>query len=76
MAAVVEDLISYGRGLDLRQRPVTEAEIGRTVGELDDVVIVVVRGTREEAVPANVAGELRRGDQLIYVRFPDAQAVR
>lgn len=73
VAAVVEDLISYGRGLDLRQRQVTEAEIGRTVDDLADVVIVVVRGTREEQVPANVAGELRRGDQLVYVQFPDAR---
>lgn len=71
IAAVAEDLISYGTGLDLRQRPITEAEIGKTPRQCDEVVIAVIRGSREESVPANVAGELRRGDQLLYVQFPD-----
>lgn len=74
IAAVAEDLISYGTGLDLRQRPITETEIGKTARECDEVVIAVVRGSREESIPANVAGELRRGDQLIYVQFPSMRA--
>lgn len=71
IAAVAEDLISYGTGLDLRQRPINEDEIGRGVRDVAEVVIAVVRGSREESIPANAAGELRRGDQLLYVQFPD-----
>ncbi|MQA05035.1 MAG: Ion channel protein [Streptosporangiales bacterium] len=71
VAAVAEDLISYGIGLDLKQRPITEAEIGKSVRDVTEVVVAVVRGSREEAIPANHAGELRRGDQLVYIQFPD-----
>jgi voltage-gated potassium channel len=74
VAAVAQDLFSYGRGLDLLQRPVTEAETGRPASALPDVVLAVVRGGVGAPVPLPAAtAPLAAGDELVYVRFPDSR---
>jgi len=43
---VMDDLITYGSGLDLVERPVRKSEVGRSPRELPDLVVVVKRGHR------------------------------
>ncbi|MGA8117591.1 MAG: potassium channel family protein [Actinocatenispora sp.] len=74
VASVVQDMFSYGHGMDLRQRPVTADEVGRRPGELPEVVLAVVRRGRGEPVPAPAATwALDAGDELVYVQFPDTR---
>jgi len=43
---VMDDLITYGSGLDLIERPLENAEVGRAPRELRDLVVSVKRGHR------------------------------
>lgn len=71
VASVAQDLFSYGHGLDLVQRPVTGAEVGRPVSALSEVVLAVVRRGDDTPVPLPAASApLAAGDQVVYVRFP------
>jgi voltage-gated potassium channel len=44
--AVMEDLLTYGRGLNVVERPVTRAEAGQSPRACPDLVVAVVRGRR------------------------------
>ncbi|GJF28985.1 hypothetical protein KNE206_16850 [Kitasatospora sp. NE20-6] len=44
--AVMEDLLTVGRSLDLVERPVTRAEAGHSPRACEDLVVAVVRGRR------------------------------
>ncbi len=65
--AVMEDLIQQGSGLDMLERPVTKAEAGRGVREIDDLVVSVVRGHR--LIPYDDAhlGKLQLTDRVIVI---------
>jgi voltage-gated potassium channel len=68
VAQVLEDLLSVGAGLDIVQRPVTEAE----VGPLEDVrsrnpVVAVARGGRLLRFDDPDAAQLEAGDALVEV---------
>jgi voltage-gated potassium channel len=68
VAQVLEDLLSVGAGLDIVQRPVTEAE----VGPLEDVrsrnpVVAVARGGRLLRFDDPDAARLEAGDALVEV---------
>jgi voltage-gated potassium channel len=68
VAQVLEDLLSVGAGLDIVQRPVTEAE----VGPLEDVrsrnpVVAVARGGRLLRFDDPDAARLEVGDALVEV---------
>lgn len=43
---VMDDLITYGSGLDLIERPVTKQEVGKAPREIADLVVSVKRGHR------------------------------
>src|SRR5262249_23239290 len=65
-AKVITDLLDHGRGLDLIERPVGEAEVGisaRAAG----TVIAVLRGSEVLASDDPRAARLESGDQLILV---------
>jgi voltage-gated potassium channel len=62
---VVEDLLSFGEGLDLVQRPVRGDEIGRGPTELGVPVLAVLRGGRVLHYNAPDAAPLRADDSLI-----------
>ncbi|ABS05066.1 potassium channel family protein [Kineococcus radiotolerans] len=64
---VVEDLVSFGAGLDLADRPVTAQEVGRGAEDLDVPVLAVVREGRTLRYRDPELGVLRRGDRLLYV---------
>ncbi|WP_172638808.1 potassium channel family protein [Streptomyces tailanensis] len=64
---VMEDLIQQGSGLDIVERPVIKAEVGRKVREADDLVVSVVRGHRVLGYDDPSIGELQLTDRLITI---------
>lgn len=64
---VMEDLIQQGSGLDLVERPVIKAEVGRGVRETDDLVVSVVRGHRVLGYDDPAIGSLQLTDRLITI---------
>jgi voltage-gated potassium channel len=65
---VVEDLLSFGAGLDLIEREVSDDEVGRSPVDLVPPVLAVIRdGRRHYTEDADVAA-LRVGDRLVLVR--------
>ncbi|EGJ75965.1 hypothetical protein STTU_3176 [Streptomyces sp. Tu6071] len=75
---VMEDLIQQGTGLDLVERPVIKAEIGRGPRETDDLVVSVVRGHRVLGYDDPAVGTLQATDRLITIvrAGPDPRALR
>ncbi|GGZ15907.1 hypothetical protein GCM10010387_05450 [Streptomyces inusitatus] len=65
--AVMEDLIQQGSGLDLVERPVIKAEVGRSVRETDDLVVSVLRGHRLIGYDDPAASPLQLTDRLITI---------
>ncbi|RST18035.1 Ion channel protein [Streptomyces sp. WAC05374] len=64
---VMEDLIQQGSGLDLVERPVIKAEVGKNVRETDDLVISVLRGHRLLSYDDPAASPLQLTDRLITI---------
>ncbi|WP_333773940.1 potassium channel family protein [Streptomyces sp. IBSBF 3136] len=64
---VMEDLIQQGSGLDIVERPVVRAEVGRSPRETDDLVVSVVRGHRVLGYDDSSIGDLQLTDRLITI---------
>ncbi|MGA4840742.1 potassium channel family protein [Streptomyces sp. G45] len=64
---VMEDLIQQGSGLDLVERPVIKAEVGKGVRETKDLVVSVLRGHRLLAYDDPAVGTLQLTDRLITI---------
>ncbi|MFI9205699.1 potassium channel family protein [Streptomyces sp. NPDC053048] len=64
---VMEDLIQKGSGLDLVERPVVKAEVGRMVRDTDDLVVSVLRGHRLLGYDDPEASPLKATDRLITI---------
>ncbi|MFJ8198981.1 potassium channel family protein [Streptomyces sp. NPDC096152] len=64
---VLEDLIQQGSGLDIVERPVTKAEVGRGPRETDDLVVSVVRGHRVLGYDDPSVDALQLTDRLITI---------
>ncbi|MFE0404953.1 potassium channel family protein [Streptomyces nigra] len=64
---VLEDLIHQGTGLDIVERPVIKAEVGKKPRELDDLVISVLRGHRVLGYDDPAVGTLELTDRLITI---------
>lgn len=64
---VMEDLIQQGSGLDLIERPVIKAEVGRNVRETEDLVVSVLRGHRLLGYDDPAASPLQLTDRLITI---------
>ena len=68
LGSVMEDLLTYGEGLEVAERDLLVTEVGKQPQSLPDQVISVVR---DEKVYRNfdpVVTQLARGDRLIVVR--------
>jgi voltage-gated potassium channel len=68
--ALVEDMIAFGKGLDLRERDVRPEEVGSSPRKLDMAVLAVVRQGRHHAFDEPSVAVLEAGDRLIYVSTP------
>ncbi|MBV2356051.1 potassium channel family protein [Streptomyces sp. J2-1] len=64
---VMEDLIQQGTGLDIVERPVVKAEVGRAPRETADLVVSVVRGHRVLGYDDPSVGTLQLTDRLITI---------
>ncbi|MFG2329931.1 potassium channel family protein [Streptomyces sp. NPDC048604] len=64
---VMEDLIQQGSGLDLVERPVTKAEVGKSVRETEDLVVSVLRGHRLLGYDDPKASPLQLTDRVITI---------
>jgi voltage-gated potassium channel len=69
---VMQDLLVQGSGLDVGERVPTPAEVGRSIADLDDVVLGVVRGG-QVLLPKPDIGPLRIDDRLVLVRVNGAR---
>lgn len=68
LGAVMEDLLSYGEGLEVAERDLLVNEVGKQPQSLPDQVIAVVRDGQVHRYFDPAVTQLVRGDQLIVVR--------
>lgn len=68
VSEVIEDLLTQGHGLDLAERPVARAEVGKGPRELSDLVVVVVRDGQR--LHCDAARTLRADDRLVTITAP------
>lgn len=64
---VMEDLIQQGSGLDMTERPVIKAEVGKSPRDTDDLVVSVIRGHRVLGYDDPAIGTLQLTDRLITI---------
>jgi len=68
LGSVMEDLMTYGEGLEVAERDLLVNEVGKQPQRLPDQVISVVRDEKVYRYFDPVVTQLARGDRLIVVR--------
>ena len=68
LGAVMEDLLTYGDGLEVAERELLATELGKAPQSLPDQVIAVVRDDKVFRYFEPTVTQLARGDRLIVVR--------
>jgi voltage-gated potassium channel len=68
LGSVMEDLLTYGHGLEVAERDLLVPEVGKQPQSLPDQVIAVVRDGQVHRYYDPVVTQLARGDRLIVVR--------
>ncbi|QBR94306.1 potassium channel family protein [Nocardioides euryhalodurans] len=68
LGSVMEDLLTYGQGLEVAERDLLVSEVGQQPQSLPDQVIAVVRDEKVYRYFDPVVTQLARGDRLIVVR--------
>ncbi len=68
LASVMEDLLTYGEGLEVAERDLLVTEVGKPPQALPDQVIAVVRDEQVHRYFDPIVSQLARGDRLIVVR--------
>jgi voltage-gated potassium channel len=68
LGSVMEDLLTYGDGLEVAERDLLVSEVGKQPQRLPDQVIAVIRDEKVYRYFDPVVGLLARGDRLIVVR--------
>ncbi len=68
LGSVMEDLLTYGEGLEVAERDLLVREVGKAPQSLPDQVIAVVRDEKVYRYFDPVVTQLNRGDRLIVVR--------
>jgi voltage-gated potassium channel len=68
LGSVMEDLLTYGEGLEVAERDLLVTEVGKQPQQLPDQVIAVVRDEKVHRYFDPVVTQLARGDRLIVVR--------
>jgi len=74
LGGVLEDLLTYGDGLEVAERPVLPREIGKEPQKLLDQVIAVIRDDQVFRYFDPSVTQLARGDRLVVVRPSEATA--
>ena len=68
LGTVMEDLLTYGEGLEVAERDLLVSEVGQQPQSLPDQVIAVVRDEVVHHYFDPVVTQLARGDRLVVVR--------
>ena len=68
LGTVMEDLLTYGEGLEVAERDLLVTEVGKQPQSLPDQVIAVVRDEKVYRYFDPVVTQLARGDRLVVVR--------
>ncbi len=68
LGTVMEDLLTYGEGLEVAERELLVSEVGKQPQSLPDQVISVVRDEKVYRYFDPVVALLARGDRLVVVR--------
>jgi len=68
LGEVLEDLLTYGEGLEVAERDVQPSEVGLAPQSCGDQVIAVVRGDRVHQFFDPTVTQLERGDKVVVVR--------
>ena len=68
LGSVMEDLLTYGEGLEVAERELVVTEVGKQPQSLPDQVIAVIRDEQVYRYFDPVVSLLARGDRLIVVR--------
>jgi len=68
LGSVMEDLLTYGEGLEVAERELLVGEVGKQPQSLPDQVISVVRDEKVYRYFDPVVTQLARGDRLVVVR--------
>ncbi|HEU4811086.1 MAG TPA: potassium channel family protein [Nocardioides sp.] len=68
LGQVMEDLLTYGEGLEVAERDLLVGEVGMQPQKLPDQVIAVVRDEKVYRYFDPVVTQLARGDRLVVVR--------
>jgi len=68
LAAVLEDLLTYGEGLEVAERELLVSEVGKAPQALPDQVIAVLRDEKVYRYFDPTVTQLARGDRLVVVR--------
>ena len=68
LGSVMEDLMTYGEGLEVAERDLLVSEVGKQPQRLPDQVIAVVRDEKVYRYFDPVVSLLARGDRLVVVR--------
>jgi voltage-gated potassium channel len=68
LGSVMEDLLTYGDGLEVAERDLLVGEVGKQPQQLPDQVIAVVRDEKVYRYFEPTVTQLARGDRLIVVR--------
>ena len=68
LGSVMEDLLTYGEGLEVAERDLLVPEVGKQPQSLPDQVIAVVRDGQVHRYFDPVVTQLARGDRVIVVR--------
>lgn len=68
LGSVMEDLLTYGEGLEVAERDLLVGEVGKQPQSLPDQVISVVRDEKVYRYFDPTVTQLARGDRLIVVR--------
>jgi voltage-gated potassium channel len=68
LGSVMEDLLTYGEGLEVAERDLLVSEVGKQPQSLPDQVIAVVRDEKVYRYFDPVVTQLARGDRLVVVR--------
>ena len=68
LGSVMEDLLTYGEGLEVAERDLLVTEVGQQPQSLPDQVIAVVRDEKVYRYFDPVVTQLARGDRLVVVR--------
>ena len=65
---VIEDLVSFGHGIDLVERPVRDEEIGCSPTELAHPVLAVIRDGKTLRYDDDAVATLAAGDRIVHVQ--------